>query len=126
MLTLRTVATRKTSASTASAMTSVDTMTPWGVQWSSSLATRPIFNTLCRMSKIGGSAGPGPLKRPHLYENLANHIAEFIEAQGLVPGDRLPPERKLAAGLGVSRATLGRALAAVDRGHAPSPRPRAV
>lgn len=66
------------------------------------------------MSKIGGSAGPGPLKRPHLYENLANHIAEFIEAQGLVPGDRLPPERKLAAGLGVSRATLGRALAALE------------
>ena len=58
--------------------------------------------------------GPGPLKHPRLYEHLATHIAEFIEAQGLVPGDRLPPERQLAADLGVSRATLGRALAALE------------
>ncbi|MDN5855512.1 MAG: GntR family transcriptional regulator [Actinomycetia bacterium] len=58
--------------------------------------------------------GPGPLKHPRLYEHLAPPIAEFIEAQGLSPGDRLPPERKLAADLGVSRATLGRALAALE------------
>lgn len=58
--------------------------------------------------------GPGPLKHPRLYEHLATHIAEFIEAQGLSPGDRLPPERQLAADLGVSRATLGRALAALE------------
>ncbi len=58
--------------------------------------------------------GPGPLKHPRLYEHLATHISEFIEAQGLVPGDRLPPERQLAADLGVSRATLGRALAALE------------
>lgn len=62
----------------------------------------------------GGRRGPGPLNRPRLYEHLATHIAEFIEAQGLVPGDRLPPERQLAADLGVSRATLGRALAALE------------
>lgn len=58
--------------------------------------------------------GPGPLKHPRLYEHLATHIAEFIDAQGLSPGDRLPPERQLAADLGVSRATLGRALAALE------------
>jgi len=57
---------------------------------------------------------PAPLQRPRLYEQLADHIAAFIEAQGLSPGDRLPPERRLAAELGVSRATLSRALVALE------------
>ncbi|WP_106297140.1 FadR/GntR family transcriptional regulator [Knoellia remsis] len=55
-----------------------------------------------------------PLRRERLYESLATHISDFIEAQGLTPGDRLPPERELAAELGVSRATLSRALAALE------------
>ncbi|WP_327582928.1 GntR family transcriptional regulator [Nonomuraea sp. NBC_00507] len=60
------------------------------------------------------TATPGRLQRPRLYEQLADHIASFIEAQGLSPGDRLPPERLLAAELGVSRATLSRALVALE------------
>ncbi|WP_457255988.1 FadR/GntR family transcriptional regulator [Pedococcus sp. P5_B7] len=67
------------------------------------------------------AAGPGPaagtprrMLRPRLYEQLADHIADFIEAQGLSPGDRLPPERRLAKDLGVSRATLSRALVALE------------
>lgn len=55
-----------------------------------------------------------PLRRERLYESLASHISDFIEAQGLVGGDRLPPERQLAAELGVSRATLSRALASLE------------
>ncbi|MBC9734953.1 FadR/GntR family transcriptional regulator [Nocardioides marmotae] len=55
-----------------------------------------------------------PLRRERLYESLAAHISDFIEAQGLVGGDRLPPERQLAAELGVSRATLSRALASLE------------
>lgn len=55
-----------------------------------------------------------PLRKERLYESLAAHISDFIEAQGLVGGDRLPPERQLAAELGVSRATLSRALAALE------------
>ncbi len=55
-----------------------------------------------------------PMRRERLYESLAAHISDFIEAQGLVSGDRLPPERQLAAELGVSRATLSRALAALE------------
>lgn len=55
-----------------------------------------------------------PLRRERLYESLAAHISDFIEAQGLVGGDRLPPERQLAADLGVSRATLSRALASLE------------
>lgn len=60
------------------------------------------------------TSAPSPLSRPRLYEQLADHIADFIDAQGLVPGDRLPPERRLAKDLGVSRATLSRALVALE------------
>lgn len=55
-----------------------------------------------------------PVRHERLYQKLAVHISDFIEAQGLVGGDRLPPERQLAADLGVSRATLSRALAALE------------
>ena len=55
-----------------------------------------------------------PLRRERLYESLAEHISAFIDAQGLGPGDRLPSERQLAADLGVSRATLARALASLE------------
>ena len=54
------------------------------------------------------------LARPRLYQQLAEHITDFIEAQGLAPGDRLPPERELAVELGVSRATLAQALVALE------------
>ncbi len=64
------------------------------------------------MSERAGT--PAPLQRPRLYEQLADHIADFIDAQGLSPGDRLPPERRLAKDLGVSRATLSRALVALE------------
>lgn len=65
------------------------------------------------MDAGSGRALP-PLRRERLYESLVTHISDFIEAQGLVSGDRLPPERQLAAELGVSRATLSRALAALE------------
>lgn len=55
-----------------------------------------------------------PMRHERLYQKLALHISDFIEAQGLVGGDRLPSERQLAADLGVSRATLSRALAALE------------
>lgn len=55
-----------------------------------------------------------PVRRERLYESLAAHISDFIEAQGLVGGDRLPPERQLAEELGVSRATVSQALAALE------------
>lgn len=55
-----------------------------------------------------------PLRHERLYESLATHISDFIEAQGLSGGDRLPSERQFAADLGVSRATLARALASLE------------
>lgn len=55
-----------------------------------------------------------PVRRRRMYEVLADHIVDFVEAQGLAPGQRLPPERALAEQLGVSRATLSQALVALE------------
>lgn len=46
-------------------------------------------------------AGEGPL-----YARLAEHLRGQVRAGRLVPGDPLPPERTLAALLGVSRSTV--------------------
>ena len=66
------------------------------------------------MSLIRRKAPAPKFARPRLYQQLAVHITDFIEAQGLSPGDRLPPERELAVELGVSRATLAQALVALE------------
>jgi GntR family transcriptional repressor for pyruvate dehydrogenase complex len=57
---------------------------------------------------------PKPLLRTRLYEQVAEQISEWIDENGLGEGDRLPPERELAARLGVSRATLSQALVALE------------
>lgn len=55
-----------------------------------------------------------PLLRPRLYETVARQIATWVEDNQLKAGDRLPPERELAASLGVSRATVSQALVAME------------
>lgn len=57
---------------------------------------------------------PAPPNRPRLYEQVATQIADWIRANDLQPGDRIPAERDLAARLGVSRATLSQALVALE------------
>lgn len=57
---------------------------------------------------------PKPLQRTRLYELVAEQITTWIAENGLASGDRLPPERELAARLGVSRATLSQALVALE------------
>jgi GntR family transcriptional repressor for pyruvate dehydrogenase complex len=57
---------------------------------------------------------PKPLQRTRLYEQVAEQISDWIAENGLREGDRLPPERELAARLGVSRATLSQALVALE------------
>ncbi|WP_407049736.1 FadR/GntR family transcriptional regulator [Methyloraptor flagellatus] len=42
-------------------------------------------------------------------------LNDFIEAEGLEPGDRLPPERDLATKLGLPRTALRRMLAALEQ-----------
>ncbi len=57
---------------------------------------------------------PAPLARVRLYEQVAEQISTWIGEHDLKPGDKLPPERELAARLGVSRATLSQALVALE------------
>jgi GntR family transcriptional regulator, transcriptional repressor for pyruvate dehydrogenase complex len=57
---------------------------------------------------------PERLMRTRLYEQVAEQITAWIASNGLAAGDRLPPERELAARLGVSRATLSQALVALE------------
>jgi GntR family transcriptional repressor for pyruvate dehydrogenase complex len=52
--------------------------------------------------------------RPRLYEQVASAILGWVRENGLKVGDRLPPERELAARLGVSRATVSQALVAME------------
>ncbi|MGY1761601.1 FadR/GntR family transcriptional regulator [Geodermatophilus sp. SYSU D00779] len=55
-----------------------------------------------------------PVARPRLYEQVVSEIEAWIAENGLEVGARLPPERELAAKLGVSRATLSQALVAME------------
>jgi GntR family transcriptional repressor for pyruvate dehydrogenase complex len=55
-----------------------------------------------------------PFNRPRLYEQLVERLLDHISAEGLRPGDRLPPERELAAQLAVSRASVSQALIALE------------
>lgn len=52
--------------------------------------------------------------RPRLYEQVARQILTWVTENGLKVGDRLPPERELAARLRVSRATVSQALVAME------------
>lgn len=58
----------------------------------------------------GHQSNPAPVRRASLQSLILNQLREFVIANGLKPGDRLPSERVLAARLGVSRPTLRLAL----------------
>jgi GntR family transcriptional repressor for pyruvate dehydrogenase complex len=55
-----------------------------------------------------------PVSRPRLYEVIVEQLCAYIADRQLAPGHRLPPERELAAKLGVSRASLSQALVALE------------
>lgn len=55
-----------------------------------------------------------PLPRARLYEQLVARLLDYVEQEGLKPGDRLPPERVVATWLGVSRASVAQALVALE------------
>ena len=54
-----------------------------------------------------------PIKTEKLYNIIMRRITELIKDQKLEMGDRLPPERELAAALSVSRASVRQALTAL-------------
>jgi GntR family transcriptional repressor for pyruvate dehydrogenase complex len=51
-----------------------------------------------------------PIPRSPLYEQVADRLRALIDIERLVPGDRLPAERDLAARLGVSRGSVRQGL----------------
>jgi len=54
--------------------------------------------------------GPAPVCRTNLTTLILRELRDYVVAQGLREGDRLPPERELAMRLSVSRPTLRSAL----------------
>jgi len=54
------------------------------------------------------------MQRSRLYEQLVERLLALIHELDLKAGDRLPPERELAAGLGVSRASVRQALVVLE------------
>lgn len=59
----------------------------------------------------------GVLQKEGLPDQVIDRILDLIRQQHLKPGDKLPPERELAASMGIARQTLRaalRALASID------------
>lgn len=54
-----------------------------------------------------------PIARKSIYEDIVIQIRGMIDRGELTPGDRLPPERKLAEMFGVSRNTVREAIKAL-------------
>ncbi|MEU6661138.1 FadR/GntR family transcriptional regulator [Streptomyces sp. NPDC046821] len=52
--------------------------------------------------------------RPRLYEQVLDRLRAYVADGGLRAGDRLPPERDLAARLGVSRASVKQAIVVLE------------
>ncbi|GAA1207582.1 FadR/GntR family transcriptional regulator [Prauserella alba] len=51
-----------------------------------------------------------PMARPRLYEQVIDRLREYVAAQRLGAGDKLPAERELAQRLGVSRTSVKQAI----------------
>lgn len=55
-----------------------------------------------------------PVRRASLYEGVLDRIREYIQAEGLRKGDKLPSERDLAEQVGASRPTVKQALVVLE------------
>ncbi|SDM47800.1 FadR/GntR family transcriptional regulator [Allokutzneria albata] len=55
-----------------------------------------------------------PLGRPRLYEQVLHRLREYVSANGLGKGDKLPTERDLAERLRVSRASVKQAIVVLE------------
>jgi len=80
----------------------------------SGLANRQLDHAVNTLMLMAETALLRPVSRPRLYEQVAQQILTWVRDSDLKAGDRLPPERDLAARLGVSRATVSQALVAME------------
>lgn len=55
-----------------------------------------------------------PVSRQRLYEQVVEQLRAYVTDEGLHTGDRLPPERELAARLGVSRVSIKQAIVVLE------------
>ena len=67
-----------------------------------------------RSTERSGTHALRPMQRSRLYEQLVERLLALVHELELGPGDRLPPERELAADLGVSRASVRQALVVLE------------
>ena len=74
---------------------------------------RKAVQSLLKRSLVAIDASLEPIRRSPLYEQVAERLRGFIDAQRLQPGDRLMSERELAVQLGVSRTSVRQALTAL-------------
>lgn len=65
--------------------------------------------------RIDPSPGAGGTDTRPLWEHVRQTLREAMVAGTLAPGARMPSERELSTQMGVSRVTLRRALAALER-----------
>lgn len=63
-----------------------------------------------------------PVRRTKVYEEVAARLRRLIAEGRLRPGDRLPPERELAAAFGVSRTSVRDAIRALQMAGLLEPR----
>ena len=69
---------------------------------------------MCPLLDIGSGNLPVVNKGQTCTQQIADAIVEMIESGRLKAGDRLPPERELVRMFGVSRPTIGEALAVLE------------
>lgn len=55
-----------------------------------------------------------PPKKTRLYEHIIDQLVSLIKSGTLKPGDKLPPERKLAEDMNVSRTAIREALRSLE------------
>src|SRR5687767_3575307 len=55
-----------------------------------------------------------PMVKSRLYEQVLERLRAHVSEAGLKAGDKLPPERDLAASLGVSRASVKQAIVVLE------------
>lgn len=79
------------------------------------LLVRPIAHSKESLVTLESSAPEfGPVERKILWEQVAEQLMAMLRDKHLRPGDKLPPERELAAMMQVSRPSLREALRALS------------